>query len=215
MGWIVACPSLQDSWESGSRKVARKPRWSWRETRKWSLLALFSIHLIIPAYRLLVSLWLVSFDSLRQSLSSACAKSNKRCKHVKVFLYRIFWHSDTWDSISGSWRTEEYRLSPSLFPTFFTARSLFWLVYTDLEPGIGYVTWIIGSLSSNVFERHTTTEGKGVFFSFNMPRRCQICIAKCLYTCIDDLPKYMFNSAAQKWKTSASGWRLLLQNITA
>ena len=67
------------------------------------------------------------------------------------------WHSDTWDSISGSWRTEEYRLSPSLFPTFFTARSLFWLVYTDLEPGKGYVTRIIGSLSSNVFERHTTT----------------------------------------------------------
>ena len=29
------------------------------------------------------------------------------------------WHSDTWDSISGSWRTEEYRLSPSLFSDVF------------------------------------------------------------------------------------------------
>ena len=81
------CSSLQDSWESGSRKVSRKPLWSWRETRKWSLLALFSIHLIIPVYRLLVSLWLVSFDSLRQhtrqSLSSACAESNKHCERVK------------------------------------------------------------------------------------------------------------------------------------
>ena len=84
---IVVCSSLQDSWKSGSRKVSRKPRGSWRETRKWSLLALFSIHLIIPLNGLLVSLWLVSFGSLRQhtrpSLSSACTDSNKHCERVK------------------------------------------------------------------------------------------------------------------------------------
>ena len=94
MGRIVTCSSLQDSWESGSRKVAHKPRGSWRETRKWSLLALFSILLIIPVYRLLVSLWLVSCDSLRehicQSHSFAWAETNNRCELVKLSFTAYF-----------------------------------------------------------------------------------------------------------------------------
>ena len=46
----VACPTLQDSRESGSRKGERDPRGNWGETRKWSLKALSLIpHSGIPA----------------------------------------------------------------------------------------------------------------------------------------------------------------------
>ena len=48
--------------------------------------------------------------------------------------------------------------------------------------------YLLGSLSSTFFERRTLT-GSELFFSFDMPWRYQICIANCLYSCRDDLPK--------------------------
>ena len=38
----------------------------------------------------------------------------------------------------------------------------------------------------------THVNRKWAFFSFNIPWRYQICIAKCLYSCRDDLPKNWF-----------------------
>ena len=59
--------------------------------------------------------------------------------------------------------------------------------------------WIIGGLSSNVFELRTST-GSELVFSFIMPWRHQICMAKCLYPYGDDLPKSLFKITAQEGK---------------
>ena len=59
--------------------------------------------------------------------------------------------------------------------------------------------WIIGSLRSNVFELRTST-GSELVFSFIMPWRHQICMAKCLYSYRDDLPKSLFKINAQECK---------------
>ena len=56
---------------------------------------------------------------------------------------------------------------------------------------------------------------KWVFFSFNIPQRHQICIAKCLYSYKDNLPKNLFKVTAQVCKKSASGWRASLKNVAA
>ena len=40
-----------------------------------------------------------------------------------------------------------------------------------------------------------------------MPWHHQICIAKCLYSYTDDLPKYLFKITAQGCKKKTSGWR--------
>ena len=63
----------------------------------------------------------------------------------------------------------------------------------EKEPGwhktaVYAVDGLKGSLTSDVFERRHVNR-KRVFFIFNMPRRNQICIARCLHSYRDDLPK--------------------------
>ena len=41
-------------------------------------------------------------------------------------------------------------------------------------------------------------------FPFNMPCSSQICIAKCLYSYIEDLPETLVKTTAQEWKMSTS-----------
>ena len=57
------------------------------------------------------------------------------------------------------------------------------------------------TLSSTFFERRTSTESE-LFFSFDMRWRYQICVAKCLYSYRDDLPKILFKITAQVCKKS-------------
>ena len=52
-------------------------------------------------------------------------------------------------------------------------------------------------------------------FSFNMPFRVQICIAKSLFSYRDDLPKNLFKIIAQECKKSTSGWRASLKMVAA
>ena len=61
---------------------------------------------------------------------------------------------------------------------------------------VAYSSTVLGSLTSNVFERRTSTDRKWAFFlcSFNMPWRHQICMAKCLSSYRDDLLKILFES---------------------
>ena len=54
---------------------------------------------------------------------------------------------------------------------------------------------------------------KWAFFSFNMPWRYQICIAKCFYFHRDDLTKHLFKITAQECKKSTSGWPASLKNV--
>ena len=61
--------------------------------------------------------------------------------------------------------------------------------------------YLLGSLSSTFFERRTFS-GSELFFSFDMPWRYQICIANCLYSCRDDLPKILYKLTAQVCKKS-------------
>ena len=61
----------------------------------------------------------------------------------------------------------------------------------------------------------THVNRKWAFFSFNTPWRDQICMAKCLYSYRDDLPKNFFKIAAQECKKSTSGWRASLKNVAA
>ena len=42
-------------------------------------------------------------------------------------------------------------------------------------------------------------------FPFNMPCSSQICIAKCLYSYIEDLPETFVKTTVQEWKRSTSG----------
>ena len=85
----------------------------------------------------------------------------------------------------------------------------------DLEP-LGSIAWLcrettmglsaVGSLRSDAFERRTST-GCELFFSFNMPWRHQIYIAKCLYSYRDNLPTNLFQITAEGYKKSTSSWR--------
>ena len=59
----------------------------------------------------------------------------------------------------------------------------------------------------------THVNRKWAFFSFNMPWRYQICIAKCFYFHRDDLTKHLFKITAQECKKSSSGWRASLKNV--
>ena len=61
----------------------------------------------------------------------------------------------------------------------------------------------------------TYVNRKWAFLSFNMPWRNQICIAKCLYSCRDDLPKNLFKMTAEESKKSSSAWRASLKNVVA
>ena len=56
---------------------------------------------------------------------------------------------------------------------------------------------------------------KWAFFSFNIPWGYHICIAKCLYSYRDDLPKNLFKITAEEFKKSTSGWRAWLKNVVA
>ena len=49
-------------------------------------------------------------------------------------------------------------------------------------------------------------------FSFNIPCRFQISIAKSLFSYRDNLPKNLFKIIAQECKKSTSGWRASLKN---
>ena len=62
---------------------------------------------------------------------------------------------------------------------------------------------ILGSLSSDVFERRTST-GSEPFSLFSKPLRYLIYIAKCPNSYRDDLPKNLFKITAQVCKTSIS-----------
>ena len=49
----------------------------------------------------------------------------------------------------------------------------------------------------------------------NILWRYQICIAKCLYSYRDDLPKNLFKITAEECKKSTSGLRLSLKKVVA
>ena len=50
----------------------------------------------------------------------------------------------------------------------------------------------------------THVNRKGAVFSFNMPWRYQICMARCFYAYRDDLTKHLFKITAQECKKSTS-----------
>ena len=56
---------------------------------------------------------------------------------------------------------------------------------------------------------------KWAFFSYYVPWRRQICIAKFLCSYRDDLLKNLFKITAQVCKKSTSGWRASLKNVAA
>ena len=74
--------------------------------------------------------------------------------------------------------------------------------------------WFIRVLKQQLFWA-THVNRKWAFFSLNMPWHGQICIAKCLYSYRDDLPKNLLKITAQVWKKSTSGWPALLKNVAA
>ena len=59
----------------------------------------------------------------------------------------------------------------------------------------------------------TQVNQKWAFFSFNMPWRYQICIARCLDSYRDDLHKNLFKITAREFKRSTSGSRASLKNV--
>ena len=61
----------------------------------------------------------------------------------------------------------------------------------------------------------TYANRKWAFFSYYMPWRRQICVAKFLCSYRDDLLKNLFKIAAQVCKKSTSGWRASLKNVAA
>ena len=64
----------------------------------------------------------------------------------------------------------------------------------------------LGSLSKDVFRRRNF-DPKCALLHFNMPCCYQICLVKLLYSYTDDLSEKTAKVAAQKGKTSTSGWR--------
>ena len=50
-------------------------------------------------------------------------------------------------------------------------------------------------------------------FSFNIPCRFQICVAKSLFSYRDDLPKNLFKNIAQECKKSTCGWSASLKMV--
>ena len=74
--------------------------------------------------------------------------------------------------------------------------------------------WFIRVLKQQLFWA-THVNRKWAFFSLNMPWHGQICIAKCLYSFRDDLPKNLLKITAQVCKKSTSGWPALLKNVAA
>ena len=54
--------------------------------------------------------------------------------------------------------------------------------------------------SSDVFDKNVTSTASVLFFSLNLPWRYQICMAKCVYSYRDDLPKKLFKITAQEQK---------------
>ena len=143
LAWDIGTSSsrLQDSDESGSRKVSQKPRGLDGVVEHVSIALITSFQY--------TSSWLVSCDTLLkhlcQSFGFARADSYKHVEHVKPFFTAPF------DVLGIDILTREtvfkemggvvggVRLSLSLFPPFFpTACSLFSLVGTsDREPGRG------------------------------------------------------------------------------
>jgi len=61
----------------------------------------------------------------------------------------------------------------------------------------------------------THVNRKWAFFSFSKTSRYRICIAKCLNSYRDDLPKNLFKITAKVCKKSISGWRASLKNVAA
>ena len=101
----IACSSLQESDESGSRKVPRKPSGSWSSGVVEPVSTVFN-----TSFRYTSSwytLWLVNCDNLlqhlRKSFGFARTEFNKQVEHWNPPTMHLltFWHFDTRNSFSG------------------------------------------------------------------------------------------------------------------
>ena len=113
------------------------------------------------------------------------------------------------------------RISPGKFWCFWVLVLFFWysLIGDDrLREVVAHEgsTVVITELKQHcdVFERRASTRIE-LFFSFNMPWRHQICMAKRPYSYRDDLSKGLFKITAQECKKFTSDWRGSLKKVAA